>query len=427
MTKSSYKKRYIIFVLTVIITIISNEVILQYKLNLQKSDAKVINLAGRQRMLSQRIAKYLLYLGNKTQHLGHANSNDSLKTLLQEFEHAHLFLKQNKLTNTETSERLMKLDPLISGIITNGKLVVQNPSDENIKGAISNLSKFELPFLLGMEDIVVIYQKEAEKKLANTTNIALILSVFSILIVLGEFIFIIIPFFNELFQKNKALETANRRLSDFAYITSHNLRAPISNLNSLLFLINNANDEVEKNDLLTKFETVIQNLNVTMNTLVEALKTQNQEEYELEPIQLEDILNKTVENLSAKVLNTNAVIHHNFSELESVDYDKVYLESIFQNLIGNSLKYHSPERNPDIAILSKKINGKAQLIFQDNGLGIDLKRHGEKLFGLNKTFHRHPEAKGVGLFMTRTQIEALGGTITAESKVNQGTCFTVTL
>ena len=426
MTKTGYKYRYAIFIFTVIITIITNEVVLQYKLNLQQSDAKVINIAGRQRMLSQRIAKHLLYMGNKTQQAGHKYTKDTLKILVNEFEKAHLFLKKTNIENKEIDAALSKISKLVSSIVLNGDLVIANPTDENIQKAISTISMTEVPFLLNMEKIVSLYQKEAEAKLANTKNIALILSAVSVLVLLGEFMIIIIPFFNELFQKNKALETANRRLSDFAYITSHNLRAPISNLNSLLFLVNNEHDEKEKKELLFKFETVIHNLNGTMNTLVEALKTQSKETRAKETIDLENILDQTLENLSAKILNTKAVINHDFSAIKNIFYDKIYLESIFLNLVGNSLKYASPNRNPEISILSKKKNGKMQLLFKDNGLGIDMKRHGKKLFGLNKTFHRHPEAKGVGLFMTRTQIESLGGTITAESEVDKGTVFTIT-
>ncbi|WP_262480774.1 ATP-binding protein [Algibacter lectus] len=87
------------------------------------------------------------------------------------------------------------------------------------------------------------------------------------------------------------------------------------------------------------------------------------------------------------------------------------------------MKYRSKNRVPEIFIKSEIIDGKVRLFFQDNGLGIDLEKHGHKLFGLNKVFHRHPEAKGVGLFMVKTQVEALNGTIYATSKVNEGTTF----
>ncbi|HZJ20457.1 MAG TPA: ATP-binding protein [Pricia sp.] len=100
-----------------------------------------------------------------------------------------------------------------------------------------------------------------------------------------------------------------------------------------------------------------------------------------------------------------------------------YLDSIFLNLFTNSIKYSSPERTPVIKIVSAQIKDKTVLTFSDNGLGIDLKRHGDKLFGMYKTFHRNKDAKGIGLFITKNQIEAMNGCIEVESTVDVGTTF----
>ena len=103
----------------------------------------------------------------------------------------------------------------------------------------------------------------------------------------------------------------------------------------------------------------------------------------------------------------------------------VAVVTVVVNLVGNAIKYKSEDRELELFIESDIKEGRIVLTFKDNGLGIDLKRHGHKLFGLNKVFHRHPDAKGVGLFMTKTQIEAMGGTISASSKVNVGTAFNI--
>jgi signal transduction histidine kinase len=95
------------------------------------------------------------------------------------------------------------------------------------------------------------------------------------------------------------------------------------------------------------------------------------------------------------------------------------------NLLSNAMKYRSPKRIPVIHFQTADINGEITMKVSDNGLGIDLKKHGNSLFGLNKTFHDHAEAKGVGLYITKKQIEAMGGYISAESKVEKGTTFTV--
>ena len=199
---------------------------------------------------------------------------------------------------------------------------------------------------------------------------------------------------------SKKLVAQNTQLADFTHITSHNLRAPVSNLNSLLDFYKISDSEEEKIDL---FET----------------------DKALEEISFQNILNKTKEILSGEIIKSKVVVTSNFSEIENITYNRIYLESIFLNLVGNAIKYKSEDRVPELFIESEIKDGKIKVKFKDNGLGIDLERHGHKLFGLNKVFHRHPDAKGVGLFMTKTQIEAMGGIISATSKVNEGTTFII--
>lgn len=221
------------------------------------------------------------------------------------------------------------------------------------------------------------------------------------------------------------LTIQNTQLADFAQITSHNLRAPVSNLNSLLDFYNIAETEDEKVILFEKFETVINHLTETLNTLIIALKSKNEGIENMEIITFDDILIKTKEILSGQILKTDAKITSDFSKSPNIEYNKFYLESIFLNLLSNAIKYKSEDRAPEIFIQSVIEDGVQKIVFKDNGLGINLKRHGHKMFGLNKVFHRHPDAKGVGLFMTKVQIESLGGSITVESEVNTGSSFKI--
>jgi len=236
----------------------------------------------------------------------------------------------------------------------------------------------------------------------------------------------------KILKSNKALEiltkeltAQNHQLADFTQITSHNLRAPVSNLNSLVDLYKLMEDEAERDELFKKFETVISHLTLTLNTLIEALTAKSHTSLERSNLSFSETLTKTKEIFTAEIERTQAIIKSDFSEVDVVWYHKIYLESFFQNLIGNALKYKSDNRIPEITVSSKITDGKVTLSFRDNGLGIDLDKHGHKIFGLNKVFHNHPEAKGIGLFMTKTQIEAMGGTITVTSQVNLGTTFTI--
>ena len=222
------------------------------------------------------------------------------------------------------------------------------------------------------------------------------------------------------------LSYQNKQLADFTHITSHNLRAPVANLNSLMEIYKLSDDDEERLDIFSKFDTVIDRLTLTLNTLIEALKTKiSDAKEELESVDLNDIFEDTTQILSGSILTSGAVIKGDFTELSTITYNRIYMDSIFLNLIGNAIKYRAKDRVPEIIVKSKIKNGRNIITFKDNGLGIDLERHGHKLFGLNKVFHRHPDAKGVGLFLTKTQVEALGGTITATSEVNVGTTFTI--
>lgn len=221
------------------------------------------------------------------------------------------------------------------------------------------------------------------------------------------------------------LQKQNNQLLHFAYITSHNLRSPVSNLNSLLQFYKESTKADEKKALLSKLETVILHLNSTLNELIEALKTQQDPSKDRELISFDEIFNLIKDTFIGHILETKAIVTADFSKAERIEYPPSYLESIMLNLLSNSIKYRFPNRAPEVHFETSKINDKVILEVRDNGLGIDLEKHGDKLFGLNKTFHIHAEAKGVGLYLTKTQIEAMGGIISAESEVGNGTTFKI--
>lgn len=221
----------------------------------------------------------------------------------------------------------------------------------------------------------------------------------------------------------KRLKAQNRQLEEFNHITSHNLRSPVSNLSALLNIYKTEKDPNIKEALIEKMESVTNHLTWTLDTLVESLVIKNKTELPLEETFFENIMQRTKEMLAAEILNTKAIIKYDFSEVPSIMYNKIYLESIFLNLISNSLKYKAEDRTPEILVKSRITDGKTQLEFKDNGLGIDLNKNGHKLFGFSKVFHRNKDAKGVGLFLTKAQIDAMGGKIWAESEPAVGTSF----
>ena len=144
-------------------------------------------------------------------------------------------------------------------------------------------------------------------------------------------------------------------------------------------------------------------------------------------IPLDQVTQKVILQLSSEVDEASVKLNTDFSEVPLLHSLPQYVESIFFNLISNSIKYRSPERSPVISVRSRRENGTTQIIFSDNGLGIDMNRHRDTVFNLYKRFHFHVEGKGLGLYLVRTQVEALGGSIRIESDPQIGSVFTISL
>lgn len=225
----------------------------------------------------------------------------------------------------------------------------------------------------------------------------------------------------------KQLKKQNRQLEEFAHIVSHNLRAPLSNLLLLSDMVEKSEQVDEKLLYLEQQKHVIDQFHNTFEELVEASQVKMDFSIKKYYIELEKCVEKARNLLLGEIQETGANITCDFSTAKSVYYPEKYLDSIVLNLLSNAIKYRSPERTPEIRIRSYKNRNWTFLEVEDNGVGIDLEKHGKDLFKLHKTFHKHPDARGFGLFIIKTQVEAMGGEISAESTLGRGTTFTVRL
>ncbi|HYG03004.1 MAG TPA: PAS domain-containing sensor histidine kinase [Chryseosolibacter sp.] len=221
------------------------------------------------------------------------------------------------------------------------------------------------------------------------------------------------------------LQEQNRQLDEFAHIISHNLRSPIGNIQALINLLGQDSTIADYQLIFEKLKNVSKNLGDTMNDLMDTIKVRENINIERTELKFKEVLDKVVQTLEGDLIRAEASITFDFNDATTIHYPKAYLESIFQNLLSNGLKYRSPKRKPLIHFHSTNVRESIELRVSDNGLGIDLEKFGDKLFGLHKTFHHHEEARGVGLFLVKTQIEAMGGTINVESEVDTGTTFII--
>lgn len=215
----------------------------------------------------------------------------------------------------------------------------------------------------------------------------------------------------------------NKRLLNFSYIVSHNLRSHSSNINSISNLLEDSDDEDERKELTSMLNKVSISLNETMSNLNDVVNIQSNLHLTKEKLNLNNYINSTINIICEQINSKGATIINTIDDDVFVKYSPAYLESILLNFISNSLKYSHPDRKPIIELSFNKL--KNELKIKDNGLGIDMKKYGSSLFGMYKTFHKNKDAKGIGLFITKNQIEAMGGKVTVESKVDFGSTFTI--
>jgi len=217
----------------------------------------------------------------------------------------------------------------------------------------------------------------------------------------------------------------NRQLNDFANITSHNLRSPAANISSLVDIINEESTIEDYRTVFEMLKKVSVNLNETLNELIDVLHIKNNTGIEREQVSFDDMCKNICATLQGQILEKEAVITTDFGRAPFVRFPKIYVESILQNLVSNAIKYSHPDRKPKIELRTEKHSQYVTLTVKDNGLGIDLSKYGHKVFGMRQIFHRNSDAKGIGLFMTKTQVEALGGKISVESDGQSGSTFIV--
>lgn len=221
----------------------------------------------------------------------------------------------------------------------------------------------------------------------------------------------------------KQLSTQNTQLIDFCNIVSHNLRAPLVNMSMLVNFIQETEDEEEQKMLISKLQPVIEHLHNTFNELVESIQIKQDLEVKSEQNDMAACLENTIDGLKMEINKSEAVIVSDFGEAATVYCPSKYLYSIMHNLVSNALKYQLPKRKPDIRVETKRNGESIILSVKDNGLGLDMNKHRENMFKIGKVFHYHPNAKGFGLFMTKTQVEAMGGNIWVDSEPDKGSTF----
>ena len=230
-------------------------------------------------------------------------------------------------------------------------------------------------------------------------------------------------------RKNQELETTSEhlhskinQLEELNHIIAHNLRGPAGNIK----LLSESTGIFPDQEALKMIHTSSLSLLSNLDMMVEVARIKLDQEIQYDHCNIRKIIEDITAQLQGVIYQSNIIVNLN-TKVKEILYPKIYLDSILYNLVSNAIKYRRRDIQSVINISVQTVDERVQLTVKDNGLGIDMERYGKKMFKLNQIFHEGYDSKGVGLFITKTQIESLGGNITVTGKPNEGCNFVVTL
>ncbi|GGE98063.1 sensor histidine kinase [Hymenobacter cavernae] len=215
----------------------------------------------------------------------------------------------------------------------------------------------------------------------------------------------------------------NQDLQQFTYLVSHNLRAPLTNALGLAQVLQA--ESAAPNETLNYLEASLEQLDLVLRDMNAILSVRDQQGVALpEPVQLTDVLNQVLHSLQDSLQQAEATVVLAVPDELRVHGNRAYLYSIFYNLLTNALKYRSPARHLEMIITgTRQPEGDARLTFEDNGLGFDREKAGNDVFRLYKRFHATSSGRGLGLYLIKTHLDAMGGRIEVQSQPDAGTQF----
>ena len=338
--------------------------------------------------------------------------NESIWTL-KKIDFNHLIYKEN----AEKEEYIQVISP------TNWKLLVQMPKkllDTILHTFYQSLVSFNIIAVIALLTVSYIFQRSRIQKEKHYNEI----EIKNLLLSKRR---------NELQQTNERileinnrLETRNKQLSEFNYLVSHNLRAPVTSMAVIVDLMKKEGELLKSNQLLPKLDLITTSLIDFTKDIGDYASLLDEKNIKVEKVNLEKLIEQVKSEFSETLLDsTDFEVMTNLEGWTHVTFSKFYLHSIIQNLLSNAIKYRRGDVKSFIHFETIMENDEKVLLVNDNGLGINLERHGENIFKLYKRFHRNISGKGIGLFLVKSQLEALNANITIESAQEIGTKFKI--
>ncbi|MFY0673435.1 MAG: type IV pili methyl-accepting chemotaxis transducer N-terminal domain-containing protein [Bacteroidia bacterium] len=432
MTKFNHK--YLVATAILVALIFVNQSIIQYLLYKKKHNAEVINLGGRQRMLSQRLKSQLF-----KEYMEMPTAAQSAKDVFSELESSHIRLQELTVNySSNLKDELKRVGERVGAIKS-------DVFSEN-KIGIDRLKAIDLAldeFLVEMDALVNEFEQYANLRLKAIIFTELIIAFVTIIVIVSQVVFVFIPLGRKLLYRNMALQANFNELekskstqenlvnilsqkvqqnNEVNKIISHNVRPSIINLEQLLLMYRAEADQTIKSKIIDRIFSVSGSLGTMAEKIKDRFLVLQDDEIKPVDLDIEEVVNDVLNYHHDEIVSLHAKVDVQLGQTH-VNFYRPYFRSALVNIVGNALKFSSPKRPIHVLISSYLKNDKIVVSVRDNGLGINLQEYGHKIFGLGQRFHPFIKGTGFDLFLTKSQLKSLEASISVDSVVDDFTEF----